>query len=34
VGWIAVAAGALAIVLGVFTVQRRSHTVEERRTEL
>jgi hypothetical protein len=34
VGWIAVAAGALAIVLGVFTVQRRSHTVEERRTQL
>jgi hypothetical protein len=35
VGWILAAAGALSIVLGLFTVQRRSHTrVEEHRTEL
>lgn len=35
IGWILVAAGALAIVLGLVTLQSRSHTrVDERHTEI
>ena len=35
VGWILVAAGALAIVLGLVTLQSRSHPrIEERHTEI